>query len=287
MSDTRGYWRNRLTSRGQRSPVVQMIARRLFHIPLILLGGLILGGMVVLIGRGQIFIPAYILTSVILLCATPWPEQFRRYLVPVAPFLLASLLACVVAIGRWLGTSRRTVVRKSAPIALLIALALIFDAELNTLHAMYRQHLDPVRSQTHDGALVDYRLFYYDSAWKALDDGLDWLKQRANRTDVIATSMPHWAYLRKGFTAVRPPLESHPEHIQALLDSVPVAYIVLSPKYDGRAINDYVHPFVQGNPGAWRSVYVDGAGLVRIYKRVRRQDRADAGITAGAEDVGR
>jgi hypothetical protein len=212
------------------------------------------------------------LIAVMLLCATPWPEQFHRYLVPVAPFLLASLFSCVLGVGNWLRMSRRKLVRKCAPIALLIVLALIFYAELNNLRAMYRYHLDSVRSETYDGKLVDYRLFYYGPASKSLDDGLDWLKQRAKPGDVVATSMPHWAYLRKGLKAVRPPLESNRERTQALLDSVPVAYIILNPDSDGKAINNYVLPFVQGNPQAWKCVYVDEERLVRIYERVRSED---------------
>ena len=43
---------------------------------------------------------------------------------------------------------------------------------------MYKYHLDRVRSETHEGKLVDYRLFYYDAASKSLDDGLDWLKRK-------------------------------------------------------------------------------------------------------------
>jgi hypothetical protein len=272
VSDSRGFWRHRLTFRGQRFPFSKMVLPRLFYIPLILLGGLCLGGMVVLIRRGEVFIPVYVLATVMLLCATPWPEQFRRYLVPVAPFLLASLFSCVLGIGNWLRMSRRKLVRKCAPVALLIVLALIFDAELNSLHAMYRYHLDRVRSETYNGSLVDYRLFYYSSASKSLDDGLDWLQQRAKPGDVMATSMPHWAYLRKGLKAVRPPLESNRERTQALLDSVPVAYIVLSPKSDGKAVNNYILPFVQGNSQAWKCVYVDEERLVLIYERVRSED---------------
>jgi len=272
VSDSRGFWRYQLPFRGQRFPFLKMVSPRLFYIPLILLGGLCLGGMVVLIRRGEVFIPVYVLVVVMLLCATPWPPQFRRYLVPVAPFLLASLFSAVLGIGDWLRLSRRTLVRKCAPIALMIVLALIFYAELNAIGAMYRHHLDRVRSETYDGKLVEYRLFYYSAASKSLDDGLDWLKQRAKPGDVVATSMPHWAYLRKGLKAVRPPLESNPERIQALLDSVPVAYIVLSPKNDGEAINNHVLPFVEGNPQAWKCVYVDEERLVRIYERVRSED---------------
>jgi len=273
VSESRDYWKYRFQFRGQRFPFLKMIAQWLFYIPLILLGGLILGGMVVFIRQGEVFIPVYILISVMLLCATPWPEQFRRYLTPVAPFLLASLFSCVLGVGNWLRMFRPKFVRKCAPIALTTVLALIFGAESNSLYSMYHYHLDRVRSKTYDGKVVDYRLFYYSPSSKSLDDGLDWLNKRAKPTDVVATSMPHWVYLRKGLKAVRPPLESNRERAQALLDSVPVTYIVLNFEGEMQFTNDYILPLVEDDSQAWKFVFTDEKGLVRIYERVRSEKR--------------
>ena len=136
---------------------------------------------------------------------------------------------------------------------------------------MYKYHLDRVRSETHEGKRVDYRLFYYDSASKSLDDGLNWLKGKTKADDVVATAMPHWAYVRKGLKAVRPPLESNSERAQALLDSVPVAYVVLDKSGEGFS-NAYMLALVQANPRAWKLVYADEKGGVRIYERVRAGD---------------
>jgi hypothetical protein len=147
-------------------------------------------------------------------------------------------------------------------------LTLIFEPELYSLDFMYKDHLYKVRSETHEGKRVDYRLFYYDSASKSLDDGLDWLKRKTKADDVVATSMPHWAYLRKGLKAVRPPLEPNRERAQALLDSVPVAYVVLD-KSDEGSSNAYMLPLLEGNPRLWKLVYADEKGPVRIYERVR------------------
>jgi len=150
----------------------------------------------------------------------------------------------------------------------MLVLALIFDAEVNSQLGMYRYHLDSVRSETRQGKLVDYRLFYYDAASKSLDEGLDWLKRKAKADDVVATAMPHWAYLREGFKAVRPPLEANSERAQTLLDSVPVAYVVLDKSDEGHS-NAYMIPLLQGSPRAWQLVYEDEKGPVRIYERVR------------------
>jgi len=88
----------------------------------------------------------------------------------------------------------------------------------------------------------------------------------------VATSVPHWAYVSKGLKAVRPPLESDSERTQSLLDSVPVAYIVLNGEEDGKAVAEYTAPFVEGSPHAWRCVYVDEHGLARIFRRIRPDD---------------
>jgi hypothetical protein len=276
VSESRGFWQYQLSAYSQRFPALRAIPRRVIYIPLLLLGGLTLAGMAVLLGRGEIFLPVYISVSIVLMCATPWPEQFRRYLVPVAPFLLAGLFSGALALASWLRASGRPLVRTGAPVGLVVVLALTLGPELTSLNGMYRNHLHPVRSETYDGTSVNYRLFYYTPASRALDDGLDWLKRRVKPADVVATSMPHWAYLRNGLKAVRPPVESTPERTQALLDSVPVAYIVLSPDNDGKAINNHVFPFVLDHPQAWRCVYADDAKRVRIYERVRSEEPTTA-----------
>ena len=150
----------------------------------------------------------------------------------------------------------------------MLVLAVILEAEINSLRGMYGYHFDRVRSETRQGDLVDYRLFYYDAAFKSLDEGLAWLKSKAKANDVVATSMPHWAYLREGLKAVRPPLEANRERAQTLLDSVPVAYVVLDKSDEGHS-NAYMLPLLQGNPRAWQLVYADERGPVRIYERVR------------------
>jgi hypothetical protein len=107
----------------------------------------------------------------------------------------------------------------------------------------------------------------------SLDSSLSWLKEKARAGDVVATYMPHWAYLKSGMKAVRPPLEQNHERAQALLDAVPVAYVVLD-ESDGESTNKYVRPLVEGNPRLWKTVYMDDKGGVRIYQRVSIEDRS-------------
>ena len=138
VSDSRGFWQYKL--------------RRYYHIPLLLLGGGILVGLVVLVRQGEVFIPVYIVMSVLLLCVTPWPEQFRRYLTPMMPFLLVSLFSGVLGMMNWIRMVQPSLPRIFSPVALGSVLVLIAYAEVNALLSMYRWHLDPVTSETRDGS---------------------------------------------------------------------------------------------------------------------------------------
>lgn len=269
VSDTRGYWKARV---GSRLPSVGFVRRWGSYSPLVLLGGLILGGVAVLFGRGEFFIPIYLVTAVILICATPWPDQFRRYLTALLPFLLVALLVCVLAAGNWVQTLWPRPGRLWAIVGLAVVLALVFDAERHGLRDMYGHHLDPVSAEARDGRVVAYRVFYYRAPYASLDGGLEWLKKRAKPEDVIATSMPQWAYLVTGLKAVRPPLESLPERAQVLLDSVPVAYVVLDIGTVGDFDVPYLHPLLEGHPRAWKLVYRGQEGRVLIYQRLQPGD---------------
>ena len=72
-----------------------------------------------------------------------------------------------------------------------------------------------------------YKLLDYGSEWHALDPSFEWIRRNAPTTAVIATTVPHLAYLRTGRKAVLPPFERDPDTAIHLLDEVPVTYLVL------------------------------------------------------------
>ena len=126
------------------------------------------------------------------------------------------------------------------------------------------------------GEKVDYRLFFYDDADRALDAGIDWLQEHAKPSEVLAGSVPHWVYLRTGLKAVMAPFETDPVKAQALLDSVPVTYLLLD---EGLEVETkrYMAPVVQQFPERWERVYIDTiapdpgqdqGGEFAIYRRV-------------------
>ena len=63
-------------------------------VPILGFGALVVAGFVVFIQRRDWMLVSIPLLSVALVCLTPWPEEFKRYLTPIAPFLtIAAILA--------------------------------------------------------------------------------------------------------------------------------------------------------------------------------------------------
>jgi hypothetical protein len=233
---------------------------------LLALGGLSLAGLAVLAARRQWLVPTYAAVSLALTCLTPWPEQFWRYLMPLAPVLALALFVPLVACQDWL---RRRIGRPWGTACSVPAVAAaVLAVQLFTLAVHYRRFHNDVPYRDAAGNERAYRLINYDADWRAFDAALDRLRERAGGRGVIATSVPHAAHLRTGLKAVLPPMEASPEEAQRLLDSVPVTYLVV----EGAALpgfgRRYAAPVVERHPERWRLIdAVPGTGL-RIYERV-------------------
>ena len=203
-------------------------------IPLYALGCLVLFGAALLVVNGQLLIPLCTLSSVLLVCLTPWPEQFNRYLGPTVPLLALSLCTAIAwalkqsrqcSLTLWSGALR--------VVACLVVVGISLQQVATTVAVYAERHLE-ARYHTRQGETVGYRLFFYMDSYRALDAGVDWLMAHAGSGDVIAVSMPHWVYLRTGNKVVMPPFESDPLKAQQLLESVPVTYLILD---EGLAID--------------------------------------------------
>jgi hypothetical protein len=223
---------------------------------LALLGSLILGGIGLQLARREWIIPFYLLFSFAMLSLTPWPKQFTRYFTPLAPFLALSLflaLRTLSVVIRRIWPSRQKAI--SAVLVGAVISLILFEDGL-TLVMMYRGMHQNVTYVDRSGERVAHRLFFYRDAYRALDAGLDWLKPRSNPDDVVASSMPHWTYLRTGLKAVMPPFETDPVRAQELLDSVPVTFIIQDRGLD-LDTRKYLSPVIQAFPERWKLVYSD------------------------------
>lgn len=149
---------------------------------------------------------------------------------------------------------------------LIAVVALIVSVQLASLNDFFRDRHRKVEYVDRSGTLVRYRLFYYRKAYRALDAGLDWLRQHAKPTEVIVSSMPHWVYLRTGMKAVMPPFETDARKAQALLDAVPATYLIIDGR-TGSFTREYGLPAVKAAPERWQLIYSSQAGELAIYRR--------------------
>jgi hypothetical protein len=234
--------------------------------PIVILGCVVVAGGI-LLTRQEWFLPLYLTASTGLMLVTPWPEQFTRYLMPLTPFLTLCLF---YALAVWSESDINQNLRRwKRPISsfTILIVAMIFAVQGITLISTYGRERDPVSYYDRRGNKIMHRLFFYDPPWQAVDTALEWLRRRANRGDVIATTVPHSAYLRTGLKAVLMPIAVDSVEAQRLLDSVPVKYIVVDDlPYPGIS-QRYAAPLVAKHPDLWRRVYVTPTGKARVYER--------------------
>jgi hypothetical protein len=249
------YWQGLLTS----------MVRPVFHLPAVwripnqgpnlllpLVGMLTLAGMMLLLRDGHVLIPLYLLFVLAAIALTPWPEQWPRYWAPVLPFLALGFFRAVLHVWRWTPSAFwfRAAARGMA--AVLVVLVFLVQGA-----ALYHASQQSGAATYHDrhGATVSAWLFFYGiDGYRDLDAALDWLRTDARPGDVVAASMPAWVYVRTGLKAVMPPFERDRDTMQALLDSVPVRYVVV----DASPIDfarDYALAVLKSSPERWSRVY--------------------------------
>lgn len=227
----------------------------LIDVPLFALGCLVLLGVGRLAIEGHLLIVLCVCFSIAIVCLTPWPGQFNRYLMPTVPLLSLCLFK---ALGWMLERSSRASEKWRGAGSVLVCLIIIGIAlqQVATAGAIYTKRLLPVQYQDRQGTTVEYHLFFYVDSYRALDSGVDWLLAHAKSDDVIAVSMPHWVYLRTGNKTVMPPFESDPRKAQQLLESVPISYLVID---EGVAVDSkrFTKGVIESFPDRWNRVYSD------------------------------
>lgn len=241
-------------------------------VPMTALGLVIVGGAVVMASRRQWLLSLCAANAAGLMCLTPWPEQFVRYFTPLIPFLAILLVTALgttfdATVGAEKGSERRVAWMGRVLVAAVLALVLAEDVFV----AWWTFRASPSVPVTyHDaaGRPTAGQLLYYDRSAAALDEVLEEVRRRARPGDVTATTVPHWAYLRTGVKAVLPPMETDREAANALLDSVPVRFVVLDELDYPRISQRYAAPAVEGRSDRWRRVYETADGRARLYERV-------------------
>jgi hypothetical protein len=273
VSEHKGWWRGQLGKWNLKAPALAL-PEWLADAALVALSLPVAAGFILLAIRGYRLIVLYTAGSVLLIALTPWPVQFSRYLIPLTPFLALGLMYLITDLaGRSAGASSRR--RRWASMAFAALLGFIVLQQTYTVYTSYTRHHEPAVYTDAAGRRHDYRLFFYDRTWRLHDDAIDWLAGRAKAGEVVATSTPHWVYLKTGLPAVMPPYEADPQEAERLLNAVPVTYLIV----DNLSFLDvgrrYTLPVIKGWPERWSLIYFANDTGPRIYRRV-----GPAGLTA-------
>ena len=239
----------------------------LVDVPFVLLGVLVFYGLVLLALRGVWLIPLYVAGSVLLICLTPWPGQFERYLSPLTPLLALALFIGLGAAQQRLSTAANAPWRFAGVALISVVIFGVLVMELVPLYKVYQKRATAFYEDEH-GRRQEYRLFFYKRPWQLHDEALEWLKGVAKPGEIVATSTPHWAYLKTGLRAVLPPLENDVGEAQRLLDSVPVTYLIMDNMEFLDISRRYAAQMVQAFTDRWTLVYFASDEGSRIYRRV-------------------
>lgn len=225
-------------------------------------------GAIVLLRRGEWRFPLFYGMTLAMICLTPWPDQFWRYLAPLTPLSFVFLIVALHAGVRWLalrGPAGRTAAATLAvgPLAGMLLAQVI-------LAAAFLRGLQPVSYFAEDGRERRERLLTYEPVWHALDPAFEYIRGHAAPDDIVATSVPHLAYLRTSRRAVLMPLEAGVDTAARYLDAVPARYLVLDELGHPGISERYGAPVVARFPDAWRLVYTTPGTATRVYQRVGR-----------------
>ena len=226
----------------------------------------VVGAVLTATGR-EWFLSLYFVLTVGLVVLTPFQSNFWRYLAPIAPLSLIFIVTALLAIGRWLARQRAPGRTTAFSATTTLLLGMWFVQVVIAAH--FLRNLRPVSYYDTAGRERLLRLLTYEPHWHSLDHAFEWVRRNAEPKAVVATSVPHLAYLRTGHKAVLPPLESDPEQANHLLDEVPVSYLVLDDLGRPPISENYAAPVVAHRPNNWRLVYTESDSGTKVYERVR------------------
>jgi hypothetical protein len=256
-------------------PVIGLVARwRSIRAALTLLGLLTLAGLWVQLRQRDVRIPLILVIYLAGVCAMTLSEEFGRYLSGIQPLLVALLFTTLLLPfgSRGRGRSLRAEpvpesVGRTRQALFGVIVSAIVVGQVTTLAHAYTSGMSVVTHRQWRGHDVSYRLFSYDGTFSSFDGAIDWVSDHTKEDEVVASSQPHWVYVRAGRRAVMPPFERDLARQQALLDSVPVAYVIVDSN-GFSATREYSLPALR-NEQRWERVYRSPDGTTEVYKRRR------------------
>jgi hypothetical protein len=232
------------------------------------IGGVMTIGALRFAVRGEWLLALYFGATVGLICLTPWPGQFWRYLAALAPISLLFFVDTLLAAGRRLVRTKTALGRTVGSLVVTAPLAGMMLLSAAVASEMLR-HCPTVTNHDPSGRAVTYRPLIYPADWPPLDQAFEWVRRHATPEAVIASAVPHMSYLRTGHLSVLPPFELRPDSALRLMDEVPVSYVVLDSFDEPGVSRRYAAPAVESRPDRWRLAYTAPDGRARVYERIR------------------
>jgi hypothetical protein len=260
ISTSQGYWQELFSETQGRLLGGQVISLHIVLAPILGLSALVTIGVALFIRRRAWLMALIIISSIGLICLTPWPSQFQRYLMPLTPFLaIATLLAFVEIRNRLRKANFSKLVNRlgHSAIAGLVVLAIVLQI-YTAARIFYARQAEATTVLPRRGALGSH-LFYLDALWCGWHESVTWIEQHSPPDAIVATPYSHLCYLQIGHRAVSPPVESDPGKARRLLDSVPVSYVIVD--------RGYTLPAVEKESVDWS--LVRSFNGTRLYQRQR------------------
>jgi hypothetical protein len=238
-------------------------------------------GLVALWRYGERPMTIYLVLSMAIIAATPWPSQFGRYFSPLVPFLAIAFVLGLVWSKRQFGRDEHAGARRltSAGLAMVAG---IWLASTLTAQALDYARQDNQTNCRHRGTgcgdahYVDasgveqpYPLFYYDKEWREFDAALGWLRNHAPPGAIVVTSCPQLVNLMLHFKSVMPPMESNVDAAQRLLDDVPVTFLIVDDLDFSDSSRRYLGPVITAYGDRWKKVFTAPSTATTIYQRTR------------------
>jgi hypothetical protein len=231
------------------------------------LGLITLFGVVRLILRGQTIIGLTTMLTLGAICTSPWPGQFGRYLSPMLPLLLLSLMAAVGIVAGRSAASAKWKNGKAAAFRAVVFSLILAECGLALISGI-RNFLSPVYYNDGKGNPTRYHLVYYLPDYADVKAMLSWLLPKADSHAVIAAVMPEWFYLQSGLKTVMPPLTRKAAKAQAQADSVPVSYVVIEHLLVQDNFNNFFPNLVESSPDKWKLLYSAPGKKILLYGRI-------------------
>ena len=226
--------------------------------PIIAFSILVIAGIGLLVHRRAWPMVFVLLTSLALICTTPWPDQFQRYLMPLTPFLA---IAAMLALSQSYTVLRARITR---PVSRIVTQAMTAGLIASPLALAAYTAGELFYTRAHEGTsfvpgsgMVGQQFFNHDTRWTGWEQAIAWINEHSTPDAIVATSASHLCYLRTGRRAVPPPVESDPIRARYLLEAVPVSFVIVD--------RFYSTPQFEGDVLGWHLVQsFDG---IKLYER--------------------